>query len=133
MSRNLVSIDRFGDEVEAILEEYGREVAEMIPEAADYASKYAKTKLAATSPRRGGKYAVGWKVTSESYGVGSRSVVYNAKKPGLTHLLANGHALRRGGRTIGKGWVDSKHDIASVNDQTQEIFIERLETLAQRG
>lgn len=133
MSRNLVSIDRFSAEVEAILEEYGREVAEMVPEAAKYASKYAKAQLEASSPRRGGKYAAGWKVTSESYGMGSRSVVYNAKKPGLTHLLANGHALRRGGRTIGKGWVGSKHDIASVNEQTQELFIERLEALAQKG
>ena len=132
MSRGtIIKVDRFAGEVEKLLEEYGRDVAENIPKAADYAARYAKRELEATAPRKTGKYAKSWAVTHEEYGIGARAVVYS--KGSIAHLLANGHALRRGGRTIGSGRVGSRHDVAAINEQTQELFIERLEKLAQKG
>ncbi|KAK9680615.1 hypothetical protein QE152_g38973 [Popillia japonica] len=49
-----------------------------------------------TGKKRTGKH--GWSVTSQGSFTKPSFVVHNKKKPGLTHLLENGHALRQGGR-----------------------------------
>lgn len=59
--------------------------------------------LKETSPKgkgsKKGHYADGWAVTAVKKNANTFSfVIHNRKKPGLTHLLENGHALRNGGR-----------------------------------
>lgn len=90
-------------EISKILSDYGDEVIrEMRPVVEEVAKEGVKT-LKSTSPRTkraGGKhYANGWRQKTEWKRFGASSVVYNATKPGLTHLLENGHAKRGGGRT----------------------------------
>lgn len=48
-----------------------------------------------TSPKRTGVYSKSWGQSKS----GDMLVLHNKKRPGLTHLLENGHALRNGGRT----------------------------------
>ena len=51
-----------------------------------------------TSPKKKGGYSKGWRSkVEEGIGAGSTAVIYNAKKPGLTHLLEKGHEKRDGG------------------------------------
>lgn len=50
-----------------------------------------------------GKYAKGWRTKSRTDNVtGQSETLYNASKPGLTHLLEHGHATRNGGRVAGR-------------------------------
>lgn len=52
-------------------------------------------KLQQKSRKKTGKYAKGW---DEKTINDTDIVIYNKKKPGLTHLLEKGHAKRGGGR-----------------------------------
>lgn len=93
------------------------------------AGKQAQKELRATAPRRkkgktAGRYAKGWTVKSVDKKNGKFEViVYNKTDYQLTHLLENGHALVRGGRTIGKGWVDAHPHIA----QAEQNAIDKVE------
>ena len=52
----------------------------------------------AAEERKDGGYSKGWRSkVEEGIGAGSTAVIYNAKKPGLTHLLEKGHEKRDGG------------------------------------
>ena len=48
---------------------------------------------------------------------GSEITVYNKDKPGLAHLLENGHVLRRGGRTLAHSPVQPKPHIKPVEEE----------------
>jgi hypothetical protein len=61
------------------------------------ANDVAKT-LKRTSPHKGGKYEKGWKVTYQDGGY----IVHNSSRPGLTHLLENGHDLIAEGKKVGR-------------------------------
>lgn len=54
--------------------------------------------LKRTSPKRGGKYAKGWKVTYQDGGY----VVHNSSRPSFTHLLENGHDIISNGKKVGR-------------------------------
>ena len=106
-----------------IVDEYSEEVAETLKKEAKSAAKEAVKELKQTSPKKTGKYGAGWtsRVTQES--AGSITVtVYNQKKPGLVHLLENGHARRGGGRTEGKPHVEPAADAAV------ETFVRKVES-----
>lgn len=66
-------------------------------EAAKDAAKATVRKLKATSPKRKGKYAKGWKSTYQDGGY----VVHNATLPGYTQLLENGHDIIADGAKVG--------------------------------
>ena len=80
------------------LQEYADDVVEKVDQDAQKIANSAASELRATSPKRTGGYANGWRVQKEKSRYGTSCTVYNAWKPGLTQLLENGHALRGGGR-----------------------------------
>ena len=91
--RKIVSevLKEYGDEVE-------REVAEAIPDVADNVVR----ELYETSPNKTGDYAKGWTYSYVTSKYGTVTVkVHNATDWQLTHLLEWGHAIKRGGRTVG--------------------------------
>lgn len=47
-------------------------------------------------------YADGWRYTVRGKGLGLVLTVYNATKPGLTHLLENGHMILIRGKNFGR-------------------------------
>ncbi len=84
-----------GAEIVQALSNYTDDVMEQIEEEADRIAKEAVDELKKTSPVQTGDYAKGWAKKKD----GKNIVIYNRQKPGLTHLLEKGHALRGGGRT----------------------------------
>lgn len=86
-------------EVNAALEEYVHDVQIAIDEAAKEAAELTQRQLKATSPKRKkgkgkGTYARSWKVKKRYEANLVSYVVYNGKRPGMTHLLEHGHASR---------------------------------------
>ena len=85
--------------VTEILEDYSDQVQATLNEVTKDVAKEAVKKLKSISPKGTGDYAKGWKAKTTGSRLGIQNVIYNANKPGLTHLLENGHAKRGGGRT----------------------------------
>ena len=85
------------------LKSYENVASEELYQIAKKVASEGTKRLKETSPKgkgsRKGHYADGWTVTAVRKKANAFSfVVHNRKKPGLTHLLENGHALRGGGR-----------------------------------
>ena len=117
----VVGIGNLADAVSQILDDYGDEALDVIREVAPEVGKQAKKNLKSSSPKDKGKYAAGWAVQTQTTRNGVSVVVYNKNKPGLTHLLEHGHALRGGGR------APAQPHIEAVNAQAQEEFLEQVE------
>jgi len=103
----VVPIDRLHDELKAILEEYGNDVAEGTSDAVRaIAKKGAKAVRAGARASFGGtgKYASGWTFQIEESRLKTTGTIYN-KHPGLPHLLEKGHAKRGGGRVAGRAHI----------------------------
>lgn len=115
----VVGIGNLASAVAEILEEYGDAAEQAIREVAPKVAREARKELKATSPmdRKRRHYADGWAVQTQDTRNGISVVVYNRTKPGLTHLLENGHALRNGGRSR------AIPHIAPVNAAAQEKFL----------
>lgn len=99
MSRK-VSLDNLADEIAKELSNYASGATDATKKCVDKAAKSCKAGIQRDSPAKSGGYKKGWRLkTVENTPFYKSVVVYQAKKPGLTHLLENGHAKRRGGRT----------------------------------
>ena len=97
-----IPIDRLAEEVNKILAEYGDNVSENVSDiVAAMSKKGAKALRSESSGAVGGsgRYASGWTSQTETGRVSAQGTIYNAKVPGLPHLLEHGHALRGGGRS----------------------------------
>lgn len=103
------------------LDTYSDEVREQLQEVVPEVMKEAQKRLRSSSPKRTGGYAKGWKVKTENTRIGVTSVLYNAEKPGLTHLLENGHPKTGGGR------VEGIPHIKPVEEWATEEALKRLE------
>lgn len=104
MSTEVIKADELDEFVKKILDEYGDKAITAMENAAAGVSKAAKNKVSANAPQRTGKYKHGWDSKLYKDRLEVVGVVYNAKLPGLTHLLEHGHeiyghAKRAGGRT----------------------------------
>lgn len=88
------------DQLEKILEAETRAAREAIDETSKKVATETAQKLKTSSPQKSGKYARAWRTRKTVTDAGNNAwVVYNPTRPGLTHLLERGHALRQGGRT----------------------------------
>ena len=98
MTESIITISA---DIEKALTKYSDDISDGIKNLSDECADELKEELKKTSPRKRGKYAKAWKVKNLSNGrLNYANVVYNPRGQ-LTHLLENGHALRRGGRSIG--------------------------------
>lgn len=88
--------------------------------------------LKADSPRKSGDYAKDWtsKVTTNNFSYYIRTV-HNKKHYRLTHLLEKGHALKRGGRTIGS--TKAFAHIVPDAERIQAEFVKDVETAIRDG
>lgn len=101
-----IKIDALGAEITKIMEEYAAEVSNDVKAEAIEVAKETVKELKQTSPKgpgsRKGHYKDGWALKVEKENAVSINIkVHNRKKPGLTHLLENGHAKSGGGRVQG--------------------------------
>ena len=98
-----VSITGLADAVAKELADYSQDVADGDKKEVKQVTKEMVQELKRISPRNSGDYAAGWREKTEyESDEDIRMLVYNAKKPQLTHLLEHGHAKRGGGRVSGK-------------------------------
>lgn len=107
MAKKLKGADGFAAELQKILEDYGDEIDKCMADAVKDVTKAgakavkeeARSKFGGT-----GEYAKGWTSKIENGRTGTEGIIYN-KKPGLPHLLENGHAKRGGGRVAGRSHI----------------------------
>jgi hypothetical protein len=104
------------DELMNELKFYTDEVVDKSDKIIKKKSKELAEKISVDSPEDSGEYKKGWKVQKvQNNAMNTEYVVYQAKKPSLTHLLENGHLNVDGSRTQGK-----KH----INDNADKIISE---------
>jgi hypothetical protein len=96
---DVIKIDDLAGEIVLAVRTYTEEVGAAIEEAVKETAQALAADLRETSPKNTGEYAKGWAARKEGPG---RYVVYNKKKPQLTHLLEHGHAKAGGGRVEGR-------------------------------
>lgn len=108
----------FATEIKRLLDEYGDEVMDVLEEEAQKVAKRAAKKLQEVSPKQSGTYAKGW--TSKYDKATKTAIVYNAKKPGVAHLLEYGFQGRSG---VHPAIVH----IAPVEEAANEEFVEAVE------
>ena len=118
---DVIEVEGLSTAIGEILDEYSEEVKEKTAEASKKAAAYTIRMLKATSPRKSGDYAGGWK--QKSYRGGLR-LVYNDKKPQLTHLLNNGHTIRNGVGTY--GYKPGDGHITKAEEQGNAKFVEEV-------
>ena len=115
-----VGVNSVAKAINDVLSQYSDKVGDVLDDVIKEVATEAKKQLAATSPKRTGRYAKGWRTENTGTRLSPGQTVYNTQ-PGLPHLLEFGHAKRGGGR------VSAIPHIAPVNDNIPEMVEERLE------
>lgn len=90
--------DNFAQAVEAVLNEYKDQVGDVLEDVIKAVGKEAAKDVTRNAPTLSGEYARSWRSEDTGTRLGPEATVYSTK-PGLPHLLENGHALRGGGRS----------------------------------
>lgn len=86
-------------DINEILNDYSTDIQEVITLEAQNIAKKGKNELKEKSPKRTGDYSKGWTVRTTKGRGSIECIIYNSKKPQLTHLLEKPHAKRNGGLT----------------------------------
>lgn len=123
-----ITVEQLADEIMRQLEEYTSAVIEDINLAGERIAREGAQELRQGSPERTGKYAKGWAYQKDKqHRALTRYTIYNKAKPQLTHLLEYGHALRGGGRVVGKPHM------APVEENAVKRYTEAVEEAIQRA
>ena len=120
----VIKVDDLAGEIVLAIQAYTEDVSEAIDQVARDTAKDMAKDLRETSPKDTGEYAQGWAARKEGPG---RYVVYNKKKPQLTHLLEHGHAKRGGGR------VEGRPHIKPAADRYVPEFEKKVQQILERG
>jgi len=92
------------------------ELADAVDKAADEATKLLEERSRKRTYPKKGSYAKGWrKKVSRKDGEGAEAIVYNANKPGLTHLLEHDHPTNHGGRVTGDHVIQGVYEDIAKN------------------
>lgn len=111
MQNKIINIDDIAAEIAKMVKAETEDTKKAADESAKKAITKARDELRATSPRRTGKYARGWKTRkAEKF-----YETYNSTKPEITHLLNTGHAKQNGGRVPGDHHIDTAETNANRN------------------
>jgi len=124
-----IKIDQLAGEIAKELAKYSQEVVEKVNISSEKIGKEAVKQLRQTSPKKTGKYAKSWTMTTErAVGQPHRRIIH-AKAPHyrLTHLLEHGHAKRGGGR------VEGKPHIRPAEEMVIREFMAEVEEAIERG
>lgn len=116
-----VTSQNLSEEISKMLDEWAEGEIKTVSEAIKGAAKLGVKALKNDSPRASGDYAKGWKAKTDEGRTSTSAVLYNANKPGLTHLLEHGHAKRGGGR------VKAIVHIKPVEEELEKTLLKELE------
>jgi len=124
-----IKIDQLAAEIAKGLAEYSQDVVEKVNISSEKIGKEAVKQLRQTSPKKTGKYAKSWTMTTEKeFGQPHRRIIH-AKAPHyrLTHLLEHGHAKVGGGR------VEGRPHIRPAEEMVIQEFVREVEEAIKRG
>ena len=133
---NIANSKNMTDYLTKVIGDIDLGVQEAVNQTIDELGKECSKRLRNTSPKakgpHGGKYAKGWRYRAKKMqSDGSFSaVVYNAKYGWLTHLLENGHPVRKKDGEV--TWVAARPHIGPVNDWLQTDGVKKLQEAIQR-
>lgn len=117
----IVTIDGLEEAMAEALQDYSQEVTDNLKKEIRATSKEVVAELKETSPARTGEYAEGWTSHVEYEARDDiRVEVYNRKKPQITHVLENGHALVGGGR------VEARPHITPAVDHAEKRLDKKI-------
>jgi len=120
-----MALDLVTDQLAEIFDAYNKEFKRKVNNSVDTVGKEAVAKLKATSPKKTGDYAKGWRLKRERGSNGINDVtIHNATDYRLTHLLENGHVIRNKKGTYGRT-SGIKH-IAPVEDYFNSEVVEEI-------
>ena len=123
-----IKSEQLRDAVMEALSDYRDEVNEGVRKAIQKQANEDVRELKTTSPKKTGKYAAGWAQKVVKNNVSAYDVVvYNKEKPGLTHLLENGHAKVNG------GFVPGIQHIKPVEEESNNKLLEKVEEIIKNG
>lgn len=92
------NVNDFADKLQVDLKLYASEITDGVKKIAEEIAKECRKEIKAKSPEKTGEYKKGWKIKKIETSDNISYTIYNAKEPGLTHLLEYGHAKINGGR-----------------------------------
>lgn len=120
----MIKLAELSIELEKILNSYSDEVVQKVEKVAAEVAEEGAAMLKATSPKHTGKYASGWAVKDKQKSVkGVSKVIYNAKRPSLTHILEKGFTMRNGKFRNGQPHIKPVEQIIQIK------FVGMLEML----
>lgn len=135
MAKKIKGID-LGLEIGKILKEYQGEIEKEVALSSYEVGEAVVESLHQTSPvgtdtPNRGRYAKGWTYGEAKSSLGRINItVYNETDWQLTHLLEFGHALKRGGRTIGQ--VGRYQHILQRRNLAEELLMKKVEEQLQK-
>ncbi len=124
-----ISIDKLAAEIAKGLAEYSQDVVEKVNISSEAVGKAAVKRLKQTSPKKTGKYAKSWTMSTEKAIGQPHTRIIHAKAPHyrLTHLLEYGHAKVGGGR------VEGRPHIRPAEEEVIREFTREVEEVIKRG
>ena len=124
-----ISIDQLAAEIAKGLAEYSQDIVEKVNISSEKIGKEAVKQLRQTSPKKTGKYAKSWTMSTEKEIGQPHKRIIHAKAPHyrLTHLLEHGHAKRGGGR------VEGRPHIRPAEEEVIREFTREVEEAIKRG
>lgn len=106
------------------LSEFSEEENERIRKCMRKAALSCRNDLKNTSPKAYGEYASGWRIKKVEKRLECSYTIYNAKKPGLTHLLEKKHLIRN---QYGRyGFSTPQVHIAPAKERAEDLLIDLL-------
>ena len=122
-----VNIDDLAEEIIRTLQDYSDDITTEVKQSARIVALAVKEELQETSPKDTKYYAEHWKSSvTEDKTEHTINISVRDKKYQISHLLEHGHALRRGGRTIGDGFVNPKPHIFEAQEHGEKLFDELI-------
>ena len=124
-----IKVDQLAAEIAKGLAEYSQDVVEKVNVSSERVGKAAVKRLKQTSPKKTGKYAKSWTMTTEKEFGQPHTRIIHAKAPHyrLTHLLEHGHAKVGGGR------VEGRPHIRPAEEMVIRDFVTEVEEAIKRG
>ena len=115
-------------DIKDILNEYSEDIQNSLNNTAPAVAKKGADKLKTTSPIKTGEYKKGWRVTTTKSKGEVSSIIYNAKKWQLTHLLEKPHLKRNG-----KGYTTPQVHIYPVEQNCIKEYESKVENIIKNG
>jgi len=124
-----INIDQLAAEIAKELSKYSQEVVEKVNISSEKVGKAAVKQLRQTSPKKTGKYAKSWTMSTEKEIGQPHKRIIHAKAPHyrLTHLLEHGHAKVGGGR------VEGRPHIRPAEEMVIKEFVAEVKEAIERG